>query len=156
MEKSSDDPREGCVTIPAALVHVPELGLPGAGPLVAFGGGDESADDAQKVASKAGSGGGMAAHECFSGSKMCEQRITFGGGERGGFALARDLIVTPRGALAGEGVLFWLPVGLDEFVALKAAECGIHRAAGQAGDLHDIEAKAVAKAEGLEDESRAV
>jgi hypothetical protein len=38
--------------------------------------------------------------------KTGEQRITFGCSEGGSFALARELIITPRGALAGERVLF--------------------------------------------------
>ena len=40
----------GDAAIPVAMVHVPELGLPGAGPLFAFGGGDEPCNDAQEVA----------------------------------------------------------------------------------------------------------
>jgi hypothetical protein len=88
--------------------------------------------------------------------KTGEQRIAFCGREGGGFALARELIVTPRRALVGEGVILGFPAGLDELVTLQAAERGIDRAAGQAGDLHDIEAEAVAKADGLEDESRAM
>jgi hypothetical protein len=88
--------------------------------------------------------------------KTGEQRITFRCGKGGSFALARELIVTPRGALAGGGILFGLPARLDEIIALKAPKCGINRAAGQAGDLHDIEAEAITKADGLEDESRAV
>ena len=88
--------------------------------------------------------------------KTGEQRITFCGGESGSFALARELIVTPRGALIRESIFFGLPARLDEIVALEPPQRRVDRTAGQAGDLHDIEAKAIAKADGLEDESRAM
>jgi hypothetical protein len=88
--------------------------------------------------------------------KTSEQRIAFGSGEGGGLAFACQLIVTPRWPLVREGVVFGLPARLDEFIALEAAKRGVDRTARQPGDLHDVEAKAVPKADGLEDESRAV
>jgi hypothetical protein len=88
--------------------------------------------------------------------KTGEQRIAFCSRKSGSFAFTRELIITPRGALVGEGVVFGLPPGLDEFIALESAEGWIDRAAREPGDLHDIEPKAVPQADRLEDESRAV
>jgi hypothetical protein len=88
--------------------------------------------------------------------KASEERISFGDGQRGGFAFTSELIVAARGALVCGSVLLGLPFRLDKLVAFEAAKRGIDRAAGQAGDLHDIKAEAIAEAESLEDESRAV
>ena len=87
---------------------------------------------------------------------MGEQWISLGGGERGGLALARDLIVAAGGALVQGGFCFRLPFGFDEFVAFETAERGIHGAAGQASDFHDVESEAVAERERFEDERRGV
>jgi len=51
------------------------------------------------------------------------------------------------------GFLLRFPLRGHEAVALEPPQCGIDSAAGQAGDLHNIQAKAEAEAECLEDES---
>ncbi len=89
-------------------------------------------------------------------NKTGEEWISLGGSQRGDFAFARDLIITAGRTLVGRGFFFGLPLGDNELVALESAECGIDGATGQAGHLHDIEAEAVAEAECLEDESRAM
>jgi hypothetical protein len=85
-----------------------------------------------------------------------EEWVALGGGKGGGFACPGDFIIAACGALVGGGDVVGLPLGFDKLIALEAAERGIYGAAGQAGDLHDIEAEAVAEAEGLEDEGGAV
>jgi hypothetical protein len=87
---------------------------------------------------------------------MGEEWVALGSGEGGGFAFACHLVIPARGALFGGGFFFRLPARFDEFVALEAAERGVDGAAGESGDVHDVEAEAVAEAECLEDESRAV
>ena len=85
---------------------------------------------------------------------MCEQGITLGSGERRGLTFAGDLIISASGALLGGGLLFGLPFGLDELVAFQAAKRGIDGAAGQAGDLHDIETVTITEANCLKDQGR--
>jgi hypothetical protein len=87
-------------------------------------------------------------------NKMGKKWISLSGSERGGFALARDLIVTAGRTLVGRGFFFCFPLGGNKLVALETAKCRIHGTAGQTGDLHDIEAEAVAEAKRLEDKSR--
>ena len=87
---------------------------------------------------------------------MCEQGITLGSGACGGFAGMRDLVVAARRSLAGRRLVFGLPFGFDQAVTLQPAERRIHGAAGQTCGLHNVEAKAIAEAERLEDEGRAV
>ena len=87
---------------------------------------------------------------------MGEQWVSLRSGQRGGLALAGDLIVAPGGALVEGGFFFRLPFGFDKFVALETPERGIHGAAGQAGDFHDVESEAVAERERFEDERRGV
>ena len=74
------------------------------------------------------------------------------GGERGGLAGLRDLVIAARGTLAGGGFRVGFPLRFDEAITFEAAERGIDGAAGQASDLHDVEAKAVVEADGLKDE----
>jgi hypothetical protein len=88
--------------------------------------------------------------------KTGEQGIAFSGSEGDGFAFARELIVTPGGPLIGRGILLRLPARLNQLITLEAPQRRIDRATGQSRDLHDIEAEAIAEADGLEDESRAV
>ena len=141
----------------AAVVYVPELGVPGAGPVFALGGGDDLRDGAQEGAVEARQWRRQCDGSCaLLRDQVGEQRIPLRGGGRCGFAGAGDLIVAARGALFGGGFRLRFPVGLDQLVAFQAAQRGIDGAAGQAGGLHHVEAEAVAEAERLEDEGGGV
>ena len=77
------------------------------------------------------------------------------GGSKGSrLPFFRDFVVPASGALFCHGLLFRLPLGLHKFVSLEPAKGGVDGAAGKAGNLHDIEAIAVAEADCLEDEGR--
>lgn len=87
---------------------------------------------------------------------MGEERISLGRGKRCGFAFAGDLIIAPGRALAGGGFGFIFPLRFHERITLQPSQRRIDGAAGQTGNLHDIEAKAVSEAKRLQDERGAM
>ncbi len=153
--QSRNQPSQEALTSDAALFDDAYAKVPPARPGTtppALQGGQVVRPQQAVCGQTAGAAQSMSGSRSLLRNKMCEQGVPLGRSQRSRLSFLRNFVVSPSGALLRRSLLFWLPLRLHKFIALQSPKCWVDGSAGEASNLHNVQAITVAETDCLENQ----